>query len=67
MRRRFHYRGRILDILVYAVRGGGWTSHFDIENYRPEGVLVTHCETGQVFSSPQLAQEAAVRLAVTRV
>lgn len=66
MRKRLRCKGRIIDLSLYPVRGGGWTAHFSIEDHRPAGVLVAHYESGQVFPSREAAEAAGIRLAAMK-
>jgi hypothetical protein len=67
MRKRLYSKGRIIDIVVHPVRGGGWTSHFDIEDHRTSRPFATHYELGKVFMSPQAAVDVAIRQAKMRI
>lgn len=67
MRKRVLWNGRIIDLALFSVRGGGWTAHFCIEDHRADHVLVRPYETGQVFASREAAEEVAIRLATKMI
>jgi hypothetical protein len=67
VRKRVFWNGRIIDLSIFSVRGGGWTAHFSVEDHRADPVLVRYCETGQVFGTRDAAEQAATRVAIKTI
>jgi hypothetical protein len=67
MKTREHYHGFVIDVTVYDLRDGGFTSHFNIEKHDASGATVTHFETGQRFETHQAALEAGLQLGRNKV
>jgi hypothetical protein len=67
MKTRVSYKGRIIESLLYPVRGGGWTAHFSIENHRGPDVLVTPLETGQVCPTPHAALGVSLQMGMQKI
>lgn len=67
MRNPVRLNGKLVRVSLYEVRGGGWTSHFDIERHNSDHVAVTHHESGAVFPGREAAEEAAIQIATKNV
>jgi hypothetical protein len=67
MRTRVSYKGRIIESLLFPVRGGGWTAHFFIENHRGPDLLDSPFQTGHVFPTQDAALGASLQMGKQKI
>lgn len=67
MKERRKYKGCLIEARAIPVLGGGWTSHFSIEQHRGCDVLDTRFQTGQLFETDEAALQAGFHYGAHKV
>jgi hypothetical protein len=67
MKERRTYKGYVVEARAIRVRGGGWTSHFSVEQHRGYEVIDSRFETGQIFKTGEAALQAGLHYGAYKV
>lgn len=67
MLERKRYKRYVIEARAIPVRGGGWTSHFSIEEHRANDILATRFETGIIFKTGEAAKQAGFQYGAHKI
>jgi len=62
MKTRHTYKGHIVELRAYPLRGGGWTGRGSVETHRGFDVIDRPFQTGRIFPTQDAALEASLRM-----